>query len=628
MKDKRVFVSGGAGVIGRELVPLLIEMGAKVFVGDIEEIPKDFPTNLIYRHGDLNDLTQNEINQFDPEIFIHLAATFERSDETYGHWEENFQHNIKLSHHLITLIRNCPNIQRVVNASSYLIYDKNLYQFKTSKNKPYKLKETDPINPRNLTGLSKLGHEIELDFLSKFNSDKFSSISARIYRGYGTNSRDIISRWIRALLNDEEITVYNDEGFFDYMYARDTALGLVKLALSNASGIINLGTGSSRQVKDVVNILLDYFPEMKANKIINSDELIEASEADVTLLEKTLNWVPSSRLEDTIPIIIDYEKSRQSEQISSYKNILVTSISAKVSLIDSIKSGISKVSKKIKIIGCDIQSNIICSYFVDEFWQINKLDDSNLNNFITECISRNIGLIIPSRDGELEFFSRNKKTFLDNGIQIMVSEISSIVKCIDKLEFSSQRDLSIIPSSDSIENINASSYVVKERFGAGSKSIGINLTKEDAIKHSKSLKKPIFQPYIEGKELSIDAYIDKKKIVKGIVMRERVLVVNGESQITQSITNKDLENSFKNIISSLDLYGHVILQAIIGIDNTINVIECNPRFGGASAISIKSGLDSFYWAYLESTGVNIEDYPFYRPIKVVKQVRFHKDIYL
>ena len=93
----------------------------------------------------------------------------------------------------------------------------------------------------------------------------------------------------------------------------------------------------------------------------------------------------------------------------------------------------------------------------------------------------------------------------------MVSEISSIVKCIDKLEFSSQRDLSIIPSSDSIENINASSYVVKERFGAGSKSIGINLSKEDAVKHSKSLKKPIFQPYIEGKELSIDAYIDKKR---------------------------------------------------------------------------------------------------------------------
>lgn len=628
MKNKRVFVSGGAGVIGRELVPLLVEMGAKVFVGDLEEIPKDFPIDLVYRHGDLNGLTQNEINEFDPEIFIHLAATFERSDETYGHWEENFQHNIRLSHHLITLIRNCPNIQRVVNASSYLIYDKNLYQFETSKNRPYKLKESDPINPRNLTGLSKLGHEIELDFLSKFNSDKFSSISARIYRGYGTNSRDIISRWVRALLNDEEITVYNDEGFFDYMYAKDTALGLLKLAESNVSGVINLGTGRSRQVKDVINILLDYFPAMKINKVTNPNELIEASEADVTILEKTLNWVPSSRLEDTIPIIIEYEKSRQSKETISYKNILVTSISAKVSLIESIRSGITKISKKIKIIGGDIQSNIVSSYFVDEFWQMNKLDDSNLDNFITECIARNIGLIIPSRDGELEFFSRNKKTFSDNGIHVMVSEISSVAKCIDKLEFGSQRGLSIIPSSESIEKINASSYVVKERFGAGSKSIGINLTKEEAINHSKNLINPIFQPYIMGKELSVDAYIDKKNKVKGIVMRERVLVVDGESQITQTIIDKNLENYFKNIISSLDLYGHIILQAIIGTDNSIHVIECNPRFGGASAISIKSGLDSFYWTYLESIGVNIKDHPFYRPRKPIKQVRSHKDIYL
>ena len=91
---------------------------------------------------------------------------------------------------------------------------------------------------------------------------------------------------------------------------------------------------------------------------------------------------------------------------------------------------------------------------------------------------------------------------------------------------------------------------------------------------------------------------------------------------------KKVENYFKNIISSLDLYGHIILQAIIGTDNSIHVIECNPRFGGASAISIKSGLDSFYWTYLESIGVNIKDHPFYRPRKPIKQVRSHKDIYL
>lgn len=628
MKNKRVFVSGGAGVIGRALIPLLTQMGAKVFVGDLSEIPEDFPNDIIYRHGDLNDLTQNEINQFDPEIFIHLAATFERSKETYGHWEENFQHNIKLSHHLITLIRNCPNIQRVVNASSYLIYDKSLYQFESPKDKPYKLKETDPINPRNLTGLSKLGHEIELDFLSKFNSDKFSSISARIYRGYGTNSRDIISRWIRALLKDEEITVYNDEGFFDYMFAEDTALGLLKLSESDVTGIINLGTGHSRQVKDVINILLECFPNMKLKKITNADDLIEASEADVSLLKRTLNWIPSSRLEETIPLIINYEKSRKCKKIYSYKNILVTSVAAKVSLIKSIRSGVSKINKKIKIIGADVKSNTVSSYFVDEFWQMPKLDHINIQEFINECLSRNIGLIIPSRDGELEFFARNKEVLLKNGIYVMVSELSAIVKCIDKLEFSKQSGLSIIQSSDSIDDINALFYVVKERYGAGSKSIGINLIKDDAINHSKNLQNPIFQPYVNGKEVSVDAYIDRNGGVKGLIIRQRILVVNGESQITKTMLNRYLENSFKKIISSLNLYGHVVLQAMLDNDLNIYVIECNPRFGGASSVSIQCGLDSFYWTYMESIEESIENYPFYRPTKEVKQIRSSKDTYL
>ena len=628
MKNKRIFVSGGAGVIGRSLVPMLVDLGAVVLVGDLEEIPEEFPSNIIYRQGDLNDISQEELDMFDPEVFIHLAATFERSEETYGHWEENFHHNIKLSHHLISSIRNCPNLKRVVNASSYLIYDKSLYQFESPQNKPHKLKESDPINPRNLTGLSKLGHEIELEFLSKFKSDKFSSISARIYRGYGTNSRDIISRWIRALINKEEINIYNDEGFFDYMFARDTATGLIKLAETDISGIINLGTGKARQVKDVVGILLKYFPEMQYKRINKNDELIEASEADVSLLHSSLGWVPDSKLEETIPIIIEFEKQKIKSSKNSYGNVLISSSAAKVSLIEAVRSGTHKISKEIKIIGGDMSSNVISAYFVDEFWEMPRLDEINLDEFINECIHRKITVIIPTRDGELEFFSKNKDFFLSKGIYVMVSSKDVINKCIDKLEFSKQENLSIIPSSKTIKEIKSEKFVVKERYGAGSHSIGINLNSEDAITHSKNLTDPIYQPFISGKELSVDAYIDNKKNIKGIVMRERVLVVNGESQVTKTIIDQPLENSFFKIINSMNLSGHIILQAIIDEESNIHVIECNPRFGGASAISIKSGLDSFYWLYLESRGEDIQRHKFMKINREIKQVRSHRDIYL
>ena len=165
MKNKKVFISGGAGVIGRELVSLLINEGAEIFVGDLVECPESFRQKVKYRQGDLNSLTKQEIEDFSPEIFFHLAATFERSTENYDFWEENYRHNCQLTHHLISLIKDLDSIKKIVFASSYLIYQPKLYQFKEPQTKAISLNETDPIYPRNLIGVAKLSHEIDLRFL-------------------------------------------------------------------------------------------------------------------------------------------------------------------------------------------------------------------------------------------------------------------------------------------------------------------------------------------------------------------------------------------------------------------------------------------------------------------------------
>ena len=222
-------------------------------------------------------------------------------------------------------------------------------------------------------------------------------------------------------------------------------------------------------------------------------------------------------MEETIPIIIEFEKQRAKSSEKLYGNILISSSSAKVSLIEAVRSGTKKINKEIKIIGGDISENVISSYFVDEFWKMPRLEELDLDEFVDECISRNITLIIPSRDGELEFYTKNRDLFLSKGIYVMVSHEDTIKKCLDKLEFSKQENLSIIPSSELIEDIKSERFVVKERYGAGSRSIGINLNLEEAIAHSERLINPIFQPFISGKELSVDAYVDNKKILKALL---------------------------------------------------------------------------------------------------------------
>lgn len=626
MKNKRVFVSGGAGVIGREMVKKLTDLGAIVMVGDLVEMPDDFPRYVIYRRGDLNYITQHELDSFNPEIFFHLAATFERSTETYEHWEENFWHNIRLSNYLMTLMRNVLGLRRVVYASSYLIYKKGLYNFDAPRDKAVKLKEDDPIDPRNLTGLAKLAHEMELEFLSHFKSDQFTSICARIYRGYGKNSRDVISRWIRDLMAGKEISVYNPEGWFDYMYAGDSAEGLIRLAGIETTGIVNLGTGRSRRVADVIEVLKGNFPDMKIG-YGQADTKYEASEADTSKLESLINWLPERYLEETIPEIIDFERQCVVVEKGA-KNVLITSISKKVPLIKAVKRGVAKLSSSIKVYGSDLDENCLGKYFVDGFWKMPRLSEMSEEQFISYCRSNNIVLIIPTRDGELEYFAKLKGRLKEAGISVMLSDKETTTACLDKLAFAGLKDIKAIPGSDNIEDIEANSYVVKERYGAGAISIGLNLKKDKALEHSRTLKNPIYQPFVSGKEISVDAYITSGRQIKGIVMRRRDVVVNGESQVTSTFSDKTIEAEFRSILTKLNFYGHVIVQALIDDNGDIHVIECNPRFGGASTLSLQAGLDSFYWTYLEASGSALESYPFIRSTKEIKQIRHPQDFYI
>ncbi|MCX6327719.1 MAG: ATP-grasp domain-containing protein [Bacteroidia bacterium] len=628
IKNKRVFVSGGAGVIGHQLCPLLQSSGAIVMVGDLKSRPINWNGEILYRQGDLNFMTQSEIESFQPEIFIHLAATFERSTESYEFWEENFLHNVNLSHYLIGIMKDLSSLKRVIFASSYLIYDPNLYSFNSAQSKPYSLKETDPVYPRNLTGMAKFAHEIEIRFLEGFKKDSVSFVNVRIYRGYGKGSRCIISRWIRSLIKGEEIFIYRSEGIFDYIYAEDTALGLLKLAeYHTVNGIINLGTGKARRVSDVIDVLKKYFPDMKYSEV-ESDIPYEASQADMSLFEKSIGWIPERFIENAIPDIIEYEMTHDNIEQKAF-NILVTSISRKIPMINAVRNASKKFGTQIKVFGGDLDPNCVGRYFVDTFWEMPRISELSQEKIIDFCKTNNIKAIIPSRDGELQFWASIKDQLNNIGVHVLISPLQGVVNCLDKLIFSQillKNGLPAIPSFIDIKEIKTTNLVVKERYGAGSLDIALNVSKNVAIQHAKKLSSPIFQPFIEGKEFSVDVYIDKTGKAKGAVVRSRDLILNGESQITSTISNPQLETLCCNIAEKLQLYGHIVLQILEDEDKKFHVIECNSRFGGASTLSIAMGLDSFYWFILEGSNVDLTQYSFVRSRIEKTQVRFPEDI--
>jgi carbamoyl-phosphate synthase large subunit len=311
------------------------------------------------------------------------------------------------------------------------------------------------------------------------------------------------------------------------------------------------------------------------------------------------------------------------------KNILITSSSAKIPLITSVKKAISKISDEIIVYCADAMSDVISKYFADVYWNMPRISDISCYEIISYCKKENIGFIIPTRDDELQFFASIKKDLEKEKISTMIADIGSVNICLNKqllYQTCKSFDLPIIETDVDIAQINSQKYVVKEKCGSGSKSIGIGLTYDEAILHANTLHAPVFQPFIKGKEYSIDTYMTNTGIIKGVVARERVRIKDGEAKITQKVEYQSIEDIATTLVRKINIYGHSVTQIIVDGNSNPHIVECNSRFGGASTLSVACGLDSFYWFILESMGVDISKYPFIKQRRPLKMIRYETDL--
>lgn len=288
------------------------------------------------------------------------------------------------------------------------------------------------------------------------------------------------------------------------------------------------------------------------------------------------------------------------------ENFLVSSSSRKNPLIERAKSAIQRVTNGLVVAG---DHNPLVEHLTsaDLFWQMPRTTDENFDEIASGCMARDIKFVLPSRDSELEFWASRKRDFGDLGIHVVVSDSEAIKICADKLLFYEQlkgtSDVGVTPTFESPFDVPSQDLVVKERFGAGSKNVLVGIPKSEAEERSEGLSSPIFQPMLTGREISVDAHFSMSGKFAGCVLRDRVLVIDGESHITRTFSSatigQRIEGFLSNMASQHDFFGPIVLQAFVGFDESVTVLEINPRFGGASALSVEIGLDTLYWSLAE-----------------------------
>lgn len=320
-------------------------------------------------------------------------------------------------------------------------------------------------------------------------------------------------------------------------------------------------------------------------------------------------------------------------QKKSFSTILISSAAKKIPLYYAVQRAAQKINPFATVIAGDMSDNSLSKYICDNFWHMPPTNDQFLSSIVNGCKKRGISAIIPTRDGELIFWATHKVLLEKEGIAVLVAPRDAIALCMDKLAFAvfgRQHGHPCIEAAEKIADLPESyeRFVVKERFGAGSRALGLNLSQEEAKNHARGLSCPIFQPYIVGQEFSADAWLDSNARLKGIILRNRDLVVSGESQVTTTFRNSAFELILKKFLEQIGITGHAVLQAIATEQGELHIIECNARFGGASTTALAAGLDSFYWSLLEIYGADMADYNFCRIAGEVKQIRIPSDIHL
>ncbi len=311
------------------------------------------------------------------------------------------------------------------------------------------------------------------------------------------------------------------------------------------------------------------------------------------------------------------------------RNVLISSAARKIPLVRSVMDAARRLDPAIRVLAGDLDAHALARFVADGFVQLPRTEHSNVPEILALCRAHGVGTIIPTRDGELPFWAASAPIFQASGIEVVVSAPAAVAVCVDKLRFAGHGASVGLPLIAAwLQPQGGGPFVVKERFGAGSRSLGLNLDADAARAHARALSAPIFQPFVQGTEISADAWIDRAHQVKGLVLRTRDEVFQGESAVTTTFRDAALEAVCRQVLASLALHGPVVLQLLRDPHGQAHIIELNARFGGASTASIAAGLDTWFWTLAQADGRNLDDTPFHRIDGEVRQIRVPSDLHL
>jgi HAD superfamily hydrolase (TIGR01549 family) len=277
--------------------------------------------------------------------------------------------------------------------------------------------------------------------------------------------------------------------------------------------------------------------------------------------------------------------------------ILFTGVGRRIELVQAFRNAALVLNKELKIYGADMAGTAPALAFCDFTRRVVSMRDPGyIQNVLDICLSEHIDLLIPTIDTDLLVLSENKETFEAIGTRVMISAPDKIRICRDKNNISQFFvDCGLhapMPVNNWKEYKGGFPAFIKPKDGSSSINAFKVENEEELVVYAGQVEDYIVQPFVKGREYTIDIFCDWAGNPISIVPRERLQVRAGEVLKTQICMDRTMIEESKIICSAFKPCGPMTVQLIRDENGTDWYIEINPRFGGGAPLSMKAGARS------------------------------------
>ena len=297
----KILVTGGAGFIGSHIAEYLVQRGDDVTVldnlitGSKENLTK-ISDKINFVNGDIRDHKLLEKLVSDTTGVFHEAA-LASVQQSFSMKDEYIAVNVAGTENIFKLAKEYGF--KIVYASSSSVY---------GNPKKIPVKEDDERKPINPYAKTKLDGE---DLAKKYSEIGVKVIGLRYFNVFGKRQSKEYAGVIKLFLQriqQKKSPKINGDGLQtrDFVHIDDVVKANVLAMDSDINHrFLNVGSGLPTSVLDLANLIIE--ASGLSLESIHGPELsgdVKATQSDIKLIRKLLNWEPKMKLDDWLTKII------------------------------------------------------------------------------------------------------------------------------------------------------------------------------------------------------------------------------------------------------------------------------------------------------------------------------------